>query len=508
MNRYKKYKKQLYFHLFLNVIVAFFITISSYYHIPLNGFKDYSMYILHFIILQFSFFGILYFLSLKRYVFYIGFTILFSSLSLLAFFKYSQDIIVSKELIEAIFQTSLLVSIDLISIYFIFYILLIIFVLIFIFRLYNRITVNQLKSPLLLLALLGLLSYFIIENYRHNTFKSRMPYVVFHSLLEFFQNDYITLLPINNDVKGTVRDVNFIFILGESVRADHMQLNGYKRETNPRLSKRDNLISYSNLYTPLTYTVASVKQLLTNESINDTIKATELYSLFSVLNSTEYNTYWIGNSTIVKSYEPIIMSNNDVQLIDKFRSIMSFNKALDEEILKPFDSILNVKKNQFITLHMTGSHWWYENRYSEPYRKFKPVIDSKHIPSLEKEQIINSYDNTLVYLDNFIDKVIESVEKTNTKSIVMYVSDHGEILGENGKWLHAQEDESSKNPAMIIWYSDSFKNEFPKYISSVIKNKDKSISTDFFFHSILDFYKVQNFDYDQSKSIFYEDVNY
>jgi len=466
------------------------------------------MYILHFIILQFSFFGILYFLSLKKYIFYIGFTILFSCLSLLAFFKYTQDIIVSKELIEAIFETSLLVSVDLFSSYFIIYILITVAALALIFYQYKKIKVNQLKSPLLIIAFFGILSFFIIEEYRHNTFKSRMPYVTFYSLKEFFQDEHITLLPIDDDVKGTIRDVNFIFILGESVRADHMQLNGYHRETNPKLSKRKNIISYSNLYTPLTYTVASVKQLLTNQSVNDSMEATELYSLFSILNTAAYNTYWIGNSTIVKSYEPIIKSNNDVQLIDKFRSIMSFNKALDEEMLKPFDSILYAKTNQFITLHMTGSHWWYENRYSEPFRKFKPVIDSKHIPSLEKEQIINSYDNTLVYLDFFIDEVIKLVDKNNHKTVVMYVADHGEILGENDKWLHAQEDESSKNPAMVIWYSDSFKNQFPEYVHTLKEKSNSSISTDFFYHSVLDFYKVENFEYDASKSIFNQDVNY
>ncbi len=181
---------------------------------------------------------------------------------------------------------------------------------------------------------------------------------------------------------------------------------------------------------------------------------------------------------------------------------MSFNKALDEEMLIPFDSILNLQKNQFTTLHMTGSHWWYENRYSAKFRKFKPVTDSKHIPSLEKEEIINSYDNTLVYLDFFINQVIESVKKTNNNSLVVYVSDHGELLGENGKWLHAQEDEASKNPAMILWYSDEFKTAYPEIVAALKENQFKFFSTDFFYHSILDLYKVQNFDYQKEKSVF------
>lgn len=508
MNLFRKYKRQIYFHIILNLVVALFITLSSYYNIPLSGFKDHFIYFIHFLLLQFTFFGILYFLSINKYVFYISFTILFVGLSLLSFFKYSQDIIISKQLIEAVFETSLLVSIDLLSFYVIIYFIVILVVLFLIFRQYSNLKIKQLKSPLLLFAFFGILTFYAIEEYRLNTFKNRQPYITFRSIKEFFEEDYIKLKNVKSDAKSGINDVNFVFILGESVRADHLQLNGYPRETNPLLAKRKNIISYPNLYTPLTYTVASVKQLLTDESIKDTLETNKLYSIFSILNTIKRNTYWIGNSTIVKGYAPIIKSNNEVILIDKFRSILSFNKALDDKMLQPFDSVLNRTNNQFITLHMTGSHWWYENRYSKEFRKFKPVIDSKHIPSLEKQEIINSYDNTLVYLDNFIDQVIKSVEKENKKSIIMYVSDHGEILGENGKWLHAQEDDSSKNPAMLIWYSNNFKNEFPEYTKNLIRNANKSITNDFFFHSILDFYKVQNFEYDITKSIFYHDVNF
>lgn len=504
MNLFKKYKQQINFHLFLNLIVALCITLSSYYHIPLSGFKDYSIYFIHFLLLQFSFFGILYLLSINKYVFYVTFPILFISLSLLGFYKYSLDLSVTKSMIEAISETSLLVSVDLISIPFIAYVLFVFVVLYFIFKKYKKLQINQLKSPLIFVAILGVASYFIIENIRLNTFKSRLPYVAFNSIIKFYEEDDIQLLPIKNDVKTTINDINFIFILGESVRADHIQLNGYNRETSPKLSKRENIISYSDLYTPLTHTVASVKQLLTNQSVNDAVKSNQVYSLFSILNTTGYKTSWIGNSTIVKSYAPIIMSNQNVKLIDKFRSILSFNKALDEEMLQPFDSVLKTTKNQFITLHMTGSHWWYENRYSDEFRKFRPVTDSKHIPSLEDQQIINSYDNTLVYLDNFIDTAISSVEKTHTKSIVMYVSDHGEILGEDGKWLHAQESEVSKNPAMIVWYSNELSSAYPELVNALIKNQHKRVSTDFFYHSILDLFQVQNFDYDKGKSIFRE----
>ena len=155
MDLWKKYSPQIYFHLLLNVIVAFCITLSSYYHIPLSGFNDHFIYLIHFLILQFSFFGILYFLNINKYIFYAIFPVLYICLSLLAFYKYSQDIIISKSLIEAIFETSLLVSVDLFSIYFVIYLLIIILFLLLIFRQYKKLEINQVKSPLLFIALFG-----------------------------------------------------------------------------------------------------------------------------------------------------------------------------------------------------------------------------------------------------------------------------------------------------------------------------------------------------------------
>ena len=151
---------------------------------------------------------------------------------------------------------------------------------------------------------------------------------------------------------------------------------------------------------------------------------------------------------------------------------------------------------------MIGSHWWYESRYTDEFRKFKPVIDSKHIPSLPKEQIVNSYDNTVLYLDYFLNETIEIIEKSKSKTILIYLSDHGEILGENGKWLHAQNDDASTNPAMIVWYSNSFKETYPEKIQNLKLNSLKKITTDFFYNSILDLLDIQNFEYQNEESIF------
>ena len=151
---------------------------------------------------------------------------------------------------------------------------------------------------------------------------------------------------------------------------------------------------------------------------------------------------------------------------------------------------------------MIGSHWFYNSRYPESFKKFKPTATSKYLKSSSKEEIINSYDNTILYLDWFLHQLIERVKKQNQTSLIIYLSDHGEILGEDNKWLHAQNHISSQNPAMLVWYSENFAKKFPKNIINLKKNQFKSLSTDFLFHSILDLYRVNNLEYITKESIF------
>lgn len=296
-------------------------------------------------------------------------------------------------------------------------------------------------------------------------------------------------------------NLRIVFVLGESVRADHLSLNGYKRETNPFLSQQKNLISFKNVYTPLTYTAVSVPQILTDKSIIDNDKI-NLTSLFSLLNKASFNTEWIGNQSLEKSYEDIVKTNNKVTIIDEFHSFLSFKKEKDIMLLKPLITDASKPENKMITLHMIGSHWYYNSRFDEDFAIFKPMVSSKFVGSSSKEQLINSYDNTLLYLDFFLNELIEKLKKSSKKTVLIYLSDHGEILGEDGKWFHAQSHKSSENPAMLIWYSDAYKNENQLKIDKLHLRKEDSISTDFFYHSILDLAKIENFSYDKNLSIF------
>ena len=308
-------------------------------------------------------------------------------------------------------------------------------------------------------------------------------------------------MKINNSVISKSDTLQVVFVIGESLRADHLPMNGYYRNTMPYLSTRKNVFSLKKVYTNKTYTAISVPQILTNQSIKDSV-GHKFYSLIDVLNSAKINTYWIGNQTPEISYLPFIKFSKFRKLIDPYHSEFSFHKKLDDHMLKPFYKYFSKQEKQFITLHMMGSHWYYENRYSENFRKFKPTIHSKYLKANSNQEMINSYDNTILFLDYFLENIIRNIEKQNTNTLLIYLSDHGEALGENGNWLHAQESESIKNPAAIIWFSEKFYQNNKEKALKIASIENKKMTTDFLYHTVLGLFDIKGVAIDPKENIF------
>lgn len=502
----KKYKNQLLFHVFLNIIFLVFITFSTFYHVPLSGLQDRLNYLGLLFIIQFTVFGFLYFLSLHRLVFYIIFPILFMVCGISAFFIYTQDIVINEGVVRATLETKPDVVSDLISLPFIVFLVVLIAVIFYIFKKYKSLQYNILKSPITILAALSLLAFFVVNYKRPSTFSNRLPYNVYYGLKEYYKKPDLEFLKIKNPVISKSDTLQIVFVIGESLRADHLPMNGYHRNTMPYLSKRKNIFSLKNVYTNKTYTAISIPQILTNQSVNDSVNF-RFYSLVDVLNSAKINTYWIGNQTPEISYLPFIKSSKYRKLIDPYHSEFSFHKELDGSMLKPFNNYFSKQEKQFLMLQMMGSHWYYENRYGENFRKFKPVIHSKYVKANSDEEMINSYDNTILYLDYFLENIIKNIEKQNTNTLLIYLSDHGEALGEDGNWLHAQESEGIKNPAAIIWFSDKFYEKNKEKASQLTSIKNKKITTDFLYHTVLELFGIEGIEIDPKENIFEKNGN-
>ena len=99
-------------------------------------------------------------------------------------------------------------------------------------------------------------------------------------------------------------------------------------------------------------------------------------------------------------------------------------------------------------------------------------------------KIKNSYDNVALYTDYFLSEIVDMLKDKN--AIMIYLSDHGELLGENKKWMHAQQTIYEKNPACMIWFSEKYAKKYPGKLKMAKQNKDNPYRTDFLFHTILD----------------------
>ena len=477
-------KSNLSFFIGLNILVVGLITGASYYHIPLQGGKDTLVYLVHLISLQVTVAGVLYVLSLSRLIFYWVLSPLLFIYAGFAFWGYSQDISITPHLLQAILETKADIAVDLINLPFVIYLGSTALLLYGMARWRARLKSVKIWSLNTFVAFMCLGLYPTLEALRPGSLQNRLPYNLVYALAEYTQQPGLKL-DLDPEVKR-IKDQDsllVVLVVGESVRADHLSINGYKRETTPNLEALEDLITFPNISTTHTYTGASLPQILTDQGQER--KDQRYTSIYSVLNKAAFETFWVGNQTLEKSYAPVVATNDSVVLIDAFKSVFSFDKRKDHDLLTPLEHYLPSVSRSMLSLHMIGSHWWYEDRYTDKERIFTPVIDSKYIPALSPEQMINSYDNTLVYLDRFLYQVIEKLKDFSGPSVMVYISDHGEQLGENGKWLHAQAGEAAKNPAYMMWFSQRYQERFPENVAYFREAAAQKTTTDRVYYDLL-----------------------
>lgn len=296
-------------------------------------------------------------------------------------------------------------------------------------------------------------------------------------------------------------EIQLIFILGEAVRADHLGLNGYPQNTTPRLEKEDNLISFPNVYSPYTHTTASIPYIITRaDSAHEdrTIKET---SFIPILKQCGYRTYWISNQDLGGSFAYFPSECDSSIFVNKGKTDYVFHPWVDEDLLPIIQEIIQIKEvRQAYMIHLIGSHWYYNNHVPQKQQVYQPTTTNRLITANTREQIINSYDNTILYMDSVVEEIISYFRKEN--AILIFLSDHSESLGEEGRWLHASDAEEQKHPACFIWYSDRYQQCYPHKIAAAQKNRTTVYNTDFLFYSILSAVGIEGQDYDVCRDVF------
>ena len=164
------------------------------------------------------------------------------------------------------------------------------------------------------------------------------------------------------------------------------------------------------------------------------------------------------------------------------------------------ERIGKLERDTIIVLHMMGSHGpTYFKRYPESFRRFLPACDTADLQNCTREQIINTYDNTILYTDYVVSSVIDILKKyPELESSMIYISDHGESLGENNIYLHglpyAIAPEEQKKVPMILWLSQKLRDK-TDYGCLQKKGQNGRYSHDNFYHSVLHLAGIKSLTY-------------
>ena len=190
--------------------------------------------------------------------------------------------------------------------------------------------------------------------------------------------------------------------------------------------------------------------------------------------------------------------------------LCSSKECFDEILLHQLqDRIHQAKADTLIVLHQKGSHGpAYYKRYPKTFAAFTPECTDNAPQNCKREALLNAYDNTILYTDYFLHKTIEFLRSNSEKynSVMIYASDHGESLGENGIYLHGlpyvlAPDEQRRIP-MIVWLSDGYSASYQLSKECLSKQQDRPVSHDNIAHSLLGLFGVETTLYKQGHDIF------
>lgn len=304
------------------------------------------------------------------------------------------------------------------------------------------------------------------------------------------------------------QELTLVLIIGESARADHFHSNGYARNTTPLLEKIPNVVSFSSVYSCAILTRDSVPCMLTRATLKHRKPAYTETSFISLFKKLGFHTTWLGTqgtySAIDNPYTRLTKEADSVVFLD---TDLYGTFAIDEDLFPFFDAYIQENKgNKLVILHTFGSHWHYESRYPDNFRVFTPICSkklwSRDMTHCSQEELVNSYDNTILYTDYIISNTIDRLKNKN--ALVVYISDHGESLGENGMYLHGMKStKEQRDVPMFWWASDSFIAENPQKFAHLREKKNASLSHDNLFHSILDCTNIDSEIVDKNLSICY-----
>lgn len=297
-----------------------------------------------------------------------------------------------------------------------------------------------------------------------------------------------------------------ILVIGESDRAINHSLNGYDRITNPLLSRRNDVFSFTQFYSCGTETSVSVPCMFSpfkrEDFTND--KGLNTENVLDILQKSKVHVVWRDNDSGCKGVCDRVITEdfNNAKILPFCKD----GECFDEILLHQLNKVVTKNtQDKLIVLHKKGNHGpAYYKRYPKKFTGFTPVCESSNLAKCSNEEIINTYDNIILYTDYFLDNIINQLQNVSTvyQTAMIYVSDHGESLGEHGMYLHAMPywiaPQEQTHVPFIFWASEDFSIDR----SRLKALQQQPLSHDNLFHSLLGLFKIQTTAYDSELDMF------
>lgn len=303
------------------------------------------------------------------------------------------------------------------------------------------------------------------------------------------ENEKEILLP-DATIKDNRKSV-VVLVIGESSRSENYSLYGYRKNTNPFLSTTPDVFHF-NATSCATYTTAGVKCILEHANSR---KLYEILPNYLYRNGVEVvwrTTNWGEPPVHIKNY-----LNSKALMKDCKGEGCAYDEVLLSNLKEQIAA--STKDKVLIVLHTSTSHGpEYSKKYPPQFETFKPVCNSVELAKCSNTELVNAYDNTIVYTDYILHNVIEDLKQLKEyRSAMIFVSDHGESLGEKNMYMHglplSMAPKQQYDIPFIVWTSDNSLDPL---------KTTNALSQNHVFHSVLKFLSVQSPVYNEELNIF------
>lgn len=306
------------------------------------------------------------------------------------------------------------------------------------------------------------------------------------------------------------KPIVLFLVIGETARAANFQLGGYGRATNPELSRLDDLIYFRKTSSCGTATATSLPCIFSVDGRTDfdVDSAKRQTNLLDALARAGLAVEWRDNNSGCKGVCARVRTIEYTSKGDS--SLCRASWCYDEDMLSGVaDELRNLRQDTVIVFHQVGSHGpAYSQRYPPQFERFKPACHSSQLDRCSRESVVNAYDNTILYTDHNLAQQIQLLRDVSDKvdGLLIYVSDHGESLGENGVYLHgmpyALAPAVQKEVPFMMWLSRAYERRTGVTASCLRSRAGAEYSHDNIFHTVMGAMGVRSPVYQQSLDMF------